>query len=341
MDLELRHLRVLCAIADSGSVGRAAAAIGASQPATSTQLRRIEHHLGAAVFDRTAAGVVPTTFGAEVLAAAREVLSRVDRLGRAAVPDGERPHRELRLATDCPALLPGTLARTRQLRPELRFALAPTRHPEPPPARNPEPPSVRAAEPPATPAPASTPAPEPPFDLALLLDHPGPGPRATPALAARAVATEPVFVALPAGHPLRHHTEPAPADLAGETWLLPAADGAPWPALFRAACEAAAFAPAGVRELPCGRREVLDLVAAGLGAALVPGSTAPVPGVAVKPLLGTPLWLRYVLLWRRATIGPGLADTLCGAAAAAYRELAAEAPHLHGWAGRTFRPPRT
>ncbi|MFB7948540.1 LysR family transcriptional regulator [Kitasatospora phosalacinea] len=311
MDLELRHLRVLCAIADSGSVGRAAAAIGASQPATSTQLRRIERYLGAVVFDRTAAGVVPTTFGAEVLAAAREVLSRVDRLGQAAAPDGERPHRELRLTTDCPALLPGTLARARQLRPELRFAL------------------VRGRDA------------DPPFDLALLLDHPGSGLRATPALAARAVATEPVFVALPTGHPLRHHAEPALADLAGEHWLLPAADGASWPALFRAACEAASFAPAGVRELPYGRREVLDLVAAGLGAALVPGSTAPVPGVSVKPLLGTPLWLRYVLLWQRATIGPGLADTLFGAAAAAYRELAAEAPHLHSWAGRTFRPPRT
>ncbi|MEU3496720.1 LysR family transcriptional regulator [Kitasatospora cineracea] len=311
MDLELRHLRVLCAIADSGSVGRAAAAIGASQPATSTQLRRIERYLGAAVFDRTAAGVVPTTFGAEVLAAAREVLARVDRLGQAAAPDGERLHRELRLAAGCPALTPGTLARARQLRPELRFALTPPDDPERP------------------------------FDLALLLDHPGSGLRATPALAARAVATEPVFVALPAAHPLRHHAEPALADLADERWLLPAADGGPWAGLLRTAGEAGAFAPAEVRELPYGRREVLDLVAAGLGAALVPGSTAPVPGVAVKPLLGTPLWLRYVLLWRRATVGPQLADTLLGAAAAAHRELAAEAPHLHSWATRTFRPPRT
>ncbi|GLW58580.1 LysR family transcriptional regulator [Kitasatospora phosalacinea] len=332
MDLELRHLRVLCAIADSGSVGRAAAAIGASQPATSTQLRRIERYLGAVVFDRTAAGVVPTTFGAEVLAAAREVLSRVDRLGRAAAPDGERPHRELRLTTDCPALLPGTLARARQLRPELRFTLARGRDAEPP---------VDLAPPLDHHDGADRARGDEFADLALLLDHPGSGLRATPALAARAVATEPVFVALPTGHPLRHHAEPALADLAGEHWLLPAADGASWPALLRAACEAASFAPAGVRELPCGRREVLDLVAAGLGAALVPGSTAPVPGVSVKPLLGTPLWLRYVLLWQRATIGPGLADTLFGAAAAAYRELAAEAPHLHSWAGRTFRPPRT
>ncbi|MGW4383160.1 LysR family transcriptional regulator [Kitasatospora sp. NPDC004531] len=315
MELELRHLRVLCAIADSGSVGRAAAAIGASQPATSTQLRRIELHLGAVVFERTATGVVPTTFGAEVLAAAREVLSRVDRLGHAVAADGRRPHRELRFATDCPALLPGTLARTRQLRPELRFSL------------------------PACPADPADP--DGPFDLALVLDHPGSGLRPTPALAARVLATEPVFVALPAAHPLRHHAEPALADLAAETWLLPSADGAAWPAVVRAACESASFAPATVRRLPYGRREALDLVAAGLGTALVPASTPPVPGVLVKPLLGAPLWLRYVLCWRRAAVGPALADTVFGAATAAYRELAAEAPHLHAWASRTFRPPRT
>ncbi|OKJ09076.1 LysR family transcriptional regulator [Kitasatospora sp. CB01950] len=304
MELELRHLRVLCAIADTGSVGRAAVAIGASQPATSTQLRRIERHLGAVMFDRTATGVVPTTFGAEVLAAAREVLSRVDRLGHTVAVGGNRPHRELRVAVDCSALLPGTLARARQLHPELRFAL----------------PS----------------APDEPFDLALTLDHPESGLRPTPTLAARALATEPVFVALPATHPLRHHAEPALADLAAETWLLPTADRT----ALRAACASAGFTPATAHQLPYGRKEVLDLVAAGLGTALVPASTPPNPGTVIKPLLGAPLWLRYVMLWRRATLGPALADTLFGAATAAYRELAAGAPHLHAWAGRTFRPPR-
>ncbi|MFG2692812.1 LysR family transcriptional regulator [Kitasatospora sp. NPDC048407] len=309
MDLELRHLRVLCAIADTGSVGRAAAAIGASQPATSTQLRRIERHLGAMVFERTAAGVVPTTFGAEVLAAAREVLARVDRLGDAVAANGERPHRELRVAAGCPALLPGTLARTRQLRPEIRFSL--------------------------------TAGPDEPFDLALALDHPDSGLRPTPTLAARVLATEPVFVALPAAHPLRHHAEPALADLAGETWLLPAADGTAWPVFVRAACESATAKPVAVSQLPYGQREIQDLVAAGLGATLVPASTPPAAGVLIKPLLGAPLWLRYVLLWRRAALGPALVDTLFGAATAAYRELAAGAPHLHSWASRTFRPPRT
>lgn len=67
MELELRHLRVLCAIADSGSVGRAAAALGYTQPALSTQLRRIERLLGEGLFVRASTGVELTAYGAEVV----------------------------------------------------------------------------------------------------------------------------------------------------------------------------------------------------------------------------------------------------------------------------------
>ncbi|MET9972023.1 LysR family transcriptional regulator, partial [Streptomyces sp. NPDC006356] len=68
MELELRHLRVLCAVADAGSVGRAAADLGYSQPAVSTQLRRIEGHFGEPLFERGPTGVRPTSYGVEVVA---------------------------------------------------------------------------------------------------------------------------------------------------------------------------------------------------------------------------------------------------------------------------------
>ncbi|MBT2878923.1 LysR family transcriptional regulator, partial [Streptomyces sp. McG6] len=51
MDLELRHLRTVRAIADEGSLPRAAAALGLAQPALSSQLRRIEKALGGPLFD--------------------------------------------------------------------------------------------------------------------------------------------------------------------------------------------------------------------------------------------------------------------------------------------------
>lgn len=53
MELEVRHLRALCAIADTGSLHRAARELGVAQPSLSTQLRRIEQELGGELFTRT------------------------------------------------------------------------------------------------------------------------------------------------------------------------------------------------------------------------------------------------------------------------------------------------
>src|SRR5258706_1064134 len=75
MELEVRHLRVLVAVADHGSVTKAAATLGLSQPSLSSQLRRIEKELGAPLFDRSHEGMVPTELGRSVLAKARSVLA--------------------------------------------------------------------------------------------------------------------------------------------------------------------------------------------------------------------------------------------------------------------------
>lgn len=56
----MRHLRALCAIADTGSLHRAARTLGVSQPALTTQLRRIENALGAELFSRGRTGCRPT-----------------------------------------------------------------------------------------------------------------------------------------------------------------------------------------------------------------------------------------------------------------------------------------
>ena len=42
MNLELRHLKVVCAIAETGSVTKAASQLGLAQPALTAQLQRIE-----------------------------------------------------------------------------------------------------------------------------------------------------------------------------------------------------------------------------------------------------------------------------------------------------------
>ncbi|WP_197362363.1 helix-turn-helix domain-containing protein, partial [Streptomyces clavuligerus] len=63
MQLEVRHLRALCAIADTGSLHKAARQLGVSQPSLTTQLRRIEKALGAELFWRERSGCRPTPVG--------------------------------------------------------------------------------------------------------------------------------------------------------------------------------------------------------------------------------------------------------------------------------------
>ncbi|MFI2666968.1 LysR family transcriptional regulator, partial [Micromonospora carbonacea] len=74
MNLELRHLRVVCAIAETGSVTKAASTLGLAQPALTAQLQRIERALGGPLFERDRRGARPTALGELVLARARVLL---------------------------------------------------------------------------------------------------------------------------------------------------------------------------------------------------------------------------------------------------------------------------
>ncbi|PPK66342.1 LysR family transcriptional regulator [Actinokineospora auranticolor] len=75
MELEIRHLRALAAIDDTGSLTQAARRLGMSQPALSGLLQRIERTVGGRLFFRAEYGCLPTPLGAEVLTEARVVLS--------------------------------------------------------------------------------------------------------------------------------------------------------------------------------------------------------------------------------------------------------------------------
>jgi DNA-binding transcriptional LysR family regulator len=82
MVLDLRHLRLIVAIADSGSVNRAARELGLTQPAVSNQLRRVEERLGVQLFVRGGTGCEPTPFGHGVVTEARVALSGLDNIDR-------------------------------------------------------------------------------------------------------------------------------------------------------------------------------------------------------------------------------------------------------------------
>jgi LysR family transcriptional regulator for metE and metH len=99
--LELRHLRLIAAIADAGGVTAAAAKLHLTQSALSHQLRDAEGRLGARLFDRVGRRMRLTPAGERLLQTARSVLESLDQteqeIRRAA---GDHAGR-LRLTTQC------------------------------------------------------------------------------------------------------------------------------------------------------------------------------------------------------------------------------------------------
>src|SRR5262245_49448068 len=80
MNVELRHLRVVVLVAESGSVGRAARSLNVSQPGLTAQLKRIETAFGGRLFERSHTGVTPTPLGRYAVDRARAILVDVDHL---------------------------------------------------------------------------------------------------------------------------------------------------------------------------------------------------------------------------------------------------------------------
>jgi LysR family transcriptional regulator for metE and metH len=79
MDLEIKHLRLVSAIARTGSVTRAGDELNLSQSALSHQLRDIEERLATTLFHRVGKRMVLTTAGESVLRTATQVLEMVGR----------------------------------------------------------------------------------------------------------------------------------------------------------------------------------------------------------------------------------------------------------------------
>ncbi|MGD9903333.1 MAG: LysR family transcriptional regulator [Vicinamibacterales bacterium] len=99
--LEVRHLALVSAIADTGSVTRAAERLHLTQSALSHQLRDVEARLETPLFLRLGRRMALTPAGERLLAAARRVLDDLVRteheLRSLAAPDAGR----LRLCTQC------------------------------------------------------------------------------------------------------------------------------------------------------------------------------------------------------------------------------------------------
>jgi LysR family transcriptional regulator for metE and metH len=126
MDLEVRHLRLVSAVAELGSLTRAGDRLHLTQSALSHQLRDIESRLGAALFLRVGKRLVLTPAGERLLATARDVLDRLDRTEQDIHQMGKARAGMLRLTTECYTCyhwLPPLLVRYRQRFPQVEVRI--------------------------------------------------------------------------------------------------------------------------------------------------------------------------------------------------------------------------
>ncbi len=81
-NIPMEALRSVVAIADAGSLTKAAAVVALSQPAVSSQLKKIERLVGGSVFKKTSSGSTTTELGKLVVLHARRIIESNDQLLR-------------------------------------------------------------------------------------------------------------------------------------------------------------------------------------------------------------------------------------------------------------------
>jgi LysR family transcriptional regulator for metE and metH len=99
--LELRHLETLLALAECGSLSKAASRLFLTQSALSHQLKALESHYGAAVVEKNVRPLRFTAIGQRLLALARVVLPQVADAGRDVARLAQGHAGPLRIAVQC------------------------------------------------------------------------------------------------------------------------------------------------------------------------------------------------------------------------------------------------
>lgn len=310
----MRHLRVLCAIADAGSLHKAARRLGMSQPSLTTQLRRIENALGGELFLRERTGCRPTPLGRAVLSRARPLIAGMSALvteTRAAV--ARAGDRRLRIGSTASRALAGWLRRLRQRLPDgtdlsLHMNVSANTLLR----------MVDAGH----------------LDVAFVHEVEG-CPLLVPEGLERRVLVErePQFVSMARDHPAAAAPVVDLTDLAEDRWMVdPTVDGE-WDGLRRVLTAAGIDPPV----LHADYHTATSLIVVGEAVAPCQPTSGPREDMAIRPLRDDPLAVR-LLLYRRP--GPG-AETFALAYAellAAYREAALRAAPYRQWLLRNKSP---
>lgn len=287
---DAQSLRIVRAIADTGSITAAAATLGYSQPAVSQHLRRLEERLEIAVVERVGRGVRLTEAGrvlarhapavAHAFDAASEELAQLRGLGAGVV-------RLVAFPSASPVLIPRLIAELKAAHPGLSLTYLEAEPPE----------AVEAIR-------------EDRADIALTFSYPGdrddPHGASARGLAVHSAGRDDLMLVLPAGSP----PVAGVAELAEATWIAgcPRCRGH-----LLELCGRAGFAPRIGFETD-NVAAVEGLVAQGIGVATLPRMAVEsfplLPGVVTAPLPAAEARRLHVVTARDAERVPSLRAAL-------------------------------
>ncbi|PGH47426.1 LysR family transcriptional regulator [Streptomyces sp. Ru87] len=306
VDLEVRHLRALCAIADTGSVRKAAVQLGMTQPSLTTQLRRIEKAVGGTLFTRGRTGSRPTPLGRSILGRARPIVAEMSALMNAvrevtAQDGGAR----LRLGGTGSRAVVGWLRRLHARFPETETSI----HID-----------VSANE-------LLQMLADNQLDVAFVQELEGFPLRLPAGVGSRVlIAREPQFIAMSDRHPAAARTEVALEDVSGDPWMVDPTVDDEYAAIRRL------FATAGMHPRVVQVHDnttAADLVASGEAVSPCQPTSVPRHGMVIRPLRDDPLAVRLLLVFRTVTAVERQLDGLYDDLGAAYTEVA--------WANAAYR----
>jgi DNA-binding transcriptional LysR family regulator len=288
--LDVRRLRVLREVIDRGSFSAAAESLHLSQSAVSQQIAVLEREVGVPLLERTSDGPKLTAAGEALMQHADAVICRLEEAERELAQIAGLEGGRLRLAsfpTASATLMTRALSQFRQRFPKVELQFS---EDEPEDSF----PGLKRGD----------------FDLAVVFDYPAYPLDFARDVEAEMIFEEPMWVALPPGHPLAAAKSVRIADLAEEDWLCGALPSSCRDQVI-GLCREAGF-EAKISFQSEDYEVIKGFVAGGLGVTILPELAGGHPGIELRPVRGQKPVRRVWAVTREREARPPAAEQMLG-----------------------------